>query len=75
MFNKSKAKIISDAVCGILILLSILTYVLIGVFAHIWHPTWVIILIAIIVDSIVSIVVGAFNRISKKNSDNPKNEI
>lgn len=77
MFNKSKSKIISDAVCGVLFLLSILVYVFIGVFANIWHPTWIIILSAIITDSVISIVVGACVKISKKNAgnDNPKNEI
>lgn len=77
MFNRSKARIISDAVCGVLFLLSILVYVFIGVFTHVWHPTWIIVLSAIIVDSVVSIIVGACVKIQKKNmpNDNPKNEI
>lgn len=74
--KKTKASIICDTVCGILELLSVLTFILIGVFTDIWHPTWIIVVISSVVCGVVSIVVGACNKISKQNSgDNSREEI
>ncbi|MBQ7351887.1 MAG: hypothetical protein IJW59_03370 [Clostridia bacterium] len=67
MFSRNKVKIISDAICGIIMLLSILAFVLIGVFGKIWHPTWIILVIAIVVDAVLSIVVGATIKVKKQN--------
>lgn len=74
--KKTKASLICDAICGILELLSILSFVLIGVFTGVWHPTWIIIVIASVVCGVVSIIVGTCNKIAKQNSnENPREEI
>lgn len=70
MYRKTKAQIICDAVCGILMLLSILVFILIGVFSNIWHPTWVIIPCSGIVCSIISIIINTCSKLSIKNNDN-----
>lgn len=72
--KKTKASIICDAICGILELLSILTFILIGLFAKIWHPTWVIIVIASVVSGVISIVVNTCNKISKQKAESSEKE-
>lgn len=75
MYRKSKAQVISDAVCGILVLVSILAFVLIGIFAHVWHPTWIIIVVAAIADGIISIAVNTYSNLHKENkSSEEKND-
>lgn len=74
MFNKNKIKIISDAICGVLMLLAILAFVLIGVFSGVWHPTWIILVIASVADGVISIIVGACVKVNKKSTSN-KEEI
>lgn len=66
MFQKPKGRIISDAICGILMLLSILSFVLIGLFMHIWHPTWVIIVCSSIVCGVVTICVNSYYDIHRQ---------
>lgn len=63
MFRKSKARIISDAICGVVLLCAILAFILIVAFTGKWHPTWVILPCAIVFVSIVTIVVNALNRV------------
>lgn len=72
--KKTKASIICDAICGILELLSILTFILIGVFTNIWHPTWIIIVIASVVSGVISIIVNTCNKINKQNAKNIEKE-
>ena len=72
MFKKYNSKMISDAICGILILVSILTYILIGVFTRTWHPTWVIILITMVFCSVVTIIVNTFNKVKNNKTDKNK---
>lgn len=66
MYKKSKAVIISDAICGILMLASILAFVLVGIFAHVWHPTWVIIVGTAILCGIISIAVNTYANLHKE---------
>lgn len=69
--KKTKAKIICDAVCGLLMLISIAVYVIIGVCANIWHPTWVIIVGATIVCGVVGIICNTVSNM--KNVENQSN--
>lgn len=67
MYRKSKAQILCDAICGILMLLSILVFILIGIFVDVWHPTWIIIPCTGIVCGIVSIIIGAYSNLKATN--------
>ena len=68
--NKTKAKIICDAICGLLMIVAIAAYVIIGVCADIWHPTWVIVVGAAIVCAVIGIVGDTISNI--KNVENKK---
>lgn len=74
MYKKSKAQTISDAVCGILMLASIMAYILIGIFAHSWHPTWVIIVCSAIVCGIVSIAVNTYTSLHREEENKTTDE-
>ena len=63
--RKSKLKIINDAICGIASLLSILVYLLIGVFANVWHPTWMIMVVTEFSCAIFSIIINTYLKIKK----------
>ena len=71
MYKKSKAQIICDAVCGVLMLASVLVFILVGIFANIWHPTWIVIPCSGIVCGIVSI---SINTYANLHTETPKTE-
>ena len=72
--KKTKAKIICDAICGLLMILSIASYVIIGVCVNIWHPTWVIIVGGAIVCAVIGIVCDTISNI-KNIENNAKSNI
>ena len=72
MYRKSKAQIISDACCGVLMLVSILVFLFVGIFADTWHPTWIILPSSGILCGIISIIVSTYT--SLKVTDAPKVE-
>ena len=66
MYRRTKAQIISDAVCGVLMLVSLLVFILVGIFAHVWHPTWIVIPCSGLVCGIISIIVNTYTNLHKK---------
>lgn len=57
MGKKSKAQIICDSICGVLMLLSILVFLVVGVIVpSVLHPLWVIIPSAGLTSGIISII-------------------
>ncbi len=81
MFRKSKARMISDAISGVVLLCAVLSYILIVAFTGKWHPSWVILPCAIVFASVLTIVVNAVTRVKKdgeedvKDTFNRKNKI
>lgn len=63
---KNRGVIIADAFCGVLILISVLVYVIVGLAADWWHPGWVIIVGACIFSGIVSIIANSRAQLSDK---------
>lgn len=76
MYKKSKAQIICDAVCGVLMLASVLVFILVGIFANIWHPTWIVIPCSGIVCGIVSICINTYANLHTETpkTDDKKND-
>lgn len=73
--HTSKLQIISDAVCGVLMLASILTFLLVGIFVpNSWHPMWVILPSAGLTCGIVSIITGAIVKCRDLKSNLAKQE-
>ena len=67
-----KTKIITDAINGSLIVLSILVYIILGLTIDWWHPGWILIVGTIMVVAIIAIVVDAFTKV--KQLDEKQNE-
>lgn len=70
--KKSKVKIISDAICGILMLLSILTYIVLGITIGWWHPGWCIIVGTAFVCGIISIATNTKEDLDELKEEKPK---
>lgn len=72
----NKLQIICDAVCGVLMLTSILVFLLVGIFVpDSWHPVWVILPSSGLLCGIVSIIVNAIvNCQIVKNVEEKKEE-
>ncbi len=71
--GRSKAKIICDAICGIVMLLCIITYVVIGICTNIWHPYWIIIVAGGVFCGILGIVgntMSSLKEIKQKDENN-----
>ncbi len=74
MYEKHKARVISDAICGILMLASILAYILIGMFVpNAWHPYWIIIVATAIFIGIISIIVNTYVKLHSVEKDSEEN--
>ena len=63
--SKTKSQIICDAITGILMLISIIAYILVGFLTKIWHPTWLIVAISALVSGIIGIVCNSTNEYKK----------
>lgn len=79
MEERTKAEIICDAICGIIMLASVAIFVVIGICTKIWHPTWISVVAGAVVCGIISIVcnmvVGIKKVDAKKVKDNEENKI
>ena len=69
---RSKTSIILDACCGILMLACIMAYVLIGIIAKVWHPTWIIVVAGAFVCAVIGIVKDTIANL--KSADEAKKE-
>lgn len=72
--NKSKAQVVSEAICGAIMLIAILAYVLLGIFANFWHPGWVIIVACAVVCGITGLVVNTVCDLKNINQTENPNE-
>ena len=72
--KKEKAIIISDAICGIVVLLSVFVYLVLGFTINWWHPGWIIVVGACMVSAILSIVTNMIIELKKSESENKKQE-
>ena len=74
---KSKTSIVLDACCGILMLLCIMAYVLIGIIAKVWHPTWIIVVAGAFVCAVIGIVkdtIASLKSVDEAKNENTKEE-
>ncbi|MGN0788144.1 MAG: hypothetical protein ACI4L6_03720 [Candidatus Onthoplasma sp.] len=69
MKTDKKLKIITDCICGCIILLSVLAYLLVGFLAKVWHPTWLIIVGGVIICGVVGIIVDTIYRLKYPDTE------
>lgn len=73
--KKEKAVIISDAICGIIVILSILVYLVLGLTINWWHPGWIIVVSACMVSAIISVVTSMIVELKKSDKENKQNAV
>lgn len=54
--KKAKTARIANKVGSVIIILSIMAYLLVGVFANMWHPTWVMMPLSILLAWVINII-------------------
>ncbi|MGN1207911.1 MAG: hypothetical protein ACI4TI_00380 [Christensenellales bacterium] len=67
--KKTKSQIICDAVCGIIMILAIISYLIVGFVTNIWHPTWLIFVVSALLCGIVGIVSNTASDLKKLSKD------
>lgn len=72
--KQSKANIVLDAVCGLIMVLCTLAYLIIGFVANVWHPTWVIFVIGAFVCAIIGIIKDTIAKIKSQDQQKPFEE-
>lgn len=69
---KNKRKVIADAICGVLILVSVFVYIVLGLAIGWWHPGWIIIVGSLIISGIISIIVNANVNLNQEEKPEEK---
>lgn len=64
-----KAKIITDAICGLLMTTSILVYLVLGFVLNFWHPGWLIIVCSAFVSGIITIITNMVIDLKKASKE------
>lgn len=72
--KSKKTRIITDAINGGLILLSILVYIILGLTIDWWHPGWILIVGTILVVGIVAIVSDAVVKVKRLEENKDENK-
>lgn len=68
--QKSKAQIISDCCCGILMICAIISYLIVGFVAKIWHPTWLILVCSALLCGVFGIIAETITNTQKLKEKN-----
>ena len=69
--KQSKASIILDGVCGLIMVVCTLVYLLIGFIAKIWQPTWVVFVIGGFVCAIIGIIKDTILKVKAQDQQKP----
>lgn len=70
--KRSKAKIISEAVSGLIFILSVVAYLIIGFVTGGWHPWWIVIVCGIVLAGIVDILVNMITDLKQADKTEKK---
>ncbi len=57
----------TGAICGIVMLVCIITYLIVGAFFSLWHPLWILLVVGAFVCSVIGIIGGIFSNKTKKD--------
>ncbi len=78
MGKRTKAQIICDSICGVLMLVSLLVFLVAGILVeNIWHPLWIIIPSSGLACGIISIICNCVvncKSMSKEKVETKDNE-
>lgn len=75
--NKTMGEVISGAVCGALMMVCVIVYIILGVTINFWHPGWIILASGGITCGIISLIfntVDDVKRIKKQENEEKKDK-
>lgn len=72
--EKTVASVVLGAISGIIMIVCILVYIILGVIIGFWHPGWLIIVGGALCVAIVNIIANLFNDIKELKSHENKQE-
>lgn len=72
--KRNKAKIITEAVSGLIFILSVVVYLIIGFVTDKWHPWWLVIICGIVLAAIVDILVNMIAELKQADKTNNTDE-
>lgn len=72
--KQTKAQIISDSVCSIIMALAVFVYIIWGITCKFWHPGWVIVVGAFLLCGIIGIIVDAKADLQKLDNKEAQNK-
>ena len=72
--RKTKEKVICDAVCGLVMLMCVMAYLIIGIFTNQWHPYWIIPACGGIVCAVVSLVFNTIANVKEIDKQNKNSQ-
>lgn len=62
---KTMAEVISGAICGVLMMVCVITYIVLGVTLNFWHPGWIILVAGGIFCGIISLVCNTIEDVKR----------
>lgn len=72
--KKTVAQVISGAVCGTIMILCVLVYVILGITLNFWHPGWIIMVAGGLTCGIVGIITNTIADLKQiKKEENKEN--
>lgn len=72
--EKTKSQIIGEALCGILMLVCIIVYLILGLTLNFWHPGWLIPVSGAIACGIIEIISNTITDLKQIDKKENKNE-
>lgn len=73
--KKTVAQVVSSAVCGTIMILCVLVYVILGITLNFWHPGWIIMVAGGLTCGIVGIITNTIADLKQiKKEENKENK-
>ncbi len=75
--KRSKVKTICSAITGIICMLSVIVYLIVGLCTKMWHPMWMIIVCSVAAAAIIDIIANTVTKLQEQDDDdkNPTVEV
>lgn len=72
--KETKAQIIGGAICGCLMILSVIVYLIVGLTTNLWHPCWLIPACSGLTCGIIGVVTNTIAKLNNIKNDDQNTE-
>lgn len=73
--EKTKGQIICDALCGIIMMLCVIVYLVLGVTINFWHPGWIIVVAGGLTCELIGIISNTLSNLKKLDKKEDEKDI